>query len=174
MNDDLQPTPPPQISTSDAIKEAADPYYNPGNCDLIKIYARQLWFPETWADELGVDEYTMYRWIGKFTEFAEAYQVALTILKSEYSKKVVGAAIGLLPDANAHLLAVIGKTRFPESYTEPNRSLAPPPPKTPEPKGEMLDVTPASEGGSDDIASMNSDELLAELGKLKKRHGVCD
>jgi len=169
--EDISPTPPDaarDVKKSDPIEVAADTYYEPRFCDRIKYLATEMKFVEGWAYDIGVSEMTMYDWIEKFPEFKEAYNIAVTTLRSTFTDEIVSAARGEKPGANAVLYVLLAKKRFKDLYGDPERF-----PTAPIPLG----ITPqAIEGGmvidGKVIDEMAEEQLIEELKMLRERHGM--
>lgn len=161
---------------NDPYLEAADDYYEPAMCDMIKIYAEDVMFPEQWAELLGIPEKEMYGFVRKYPEFARAFAMAMTILRSRFTAKMWEAARGRVPDAMAPLFTMFAKTRFPDLYGD--KSAGGPPaqgqPQQPQHSQDMKDVTPDDQpvGQLVDGTVLTEQDIDAELKQLRERHGV--
>lgn len=145
-------------------EEAADPYYESYLCDHIKMMAEEMSFPEQWAAEIGVTEMRMLSWIERYPEFAEAYAVAITKLRSAFTSELVHVAKGFRPNAVGPLYALMAKKRFADLYGD---AQLPPSQGFPAPR----DITPqgqAIEGTA--VDDMETEQLRSELEMLRIRH----
>lgn len=150
----------------DPYKEAADPFYDARFCDDIQDMARDMMFPEEWAAQIGVTEARLLRWTVQFPGFAEAFAVAVTILRATFTAELREAARGKKAFSHAPLYAMFARKRFPDLYGD--QSDQKPPAAPPGPR----DITPASEAIIDadrPVQDMATDELQKELDRLRAR-----
>jgi hypothetical protein len=148
---------------NDPFAEIADDFYEARFCDLIHIYAEDMWFPEQWAHELGVSEHVMLTWVTRFPEFARAYARALTALRATFTTELVHVARGGTGTdlSNPALYQLLAKTRFRDLFGDN-------PPSLPVSPASVRDITPGAEGAP--AAGMNEARIMGELEVLRKRH----
>ncbi len=160
----------------DPYAEMMDPYYEPYFCDEILRMADEMMFPEEWAAELGVSEPELFSWIGKFPEFARAYNVAATKLRAAFTREMRDSARGEKSFSQPALYKLFAEKRFPDLYGVPSPKALPPtedPASINAPKtamtGEVIDGT-LVEHEQKPAEDMDAPELVAELEALRKRH----
>jgi hypothetical protein len=181
MTDSIKPTPPTfEKITNDTLRklhdladeldhdpvaEAADDYYEAYFCDRVQVLAEDGNFPETWADELGVTEWEMYQWTQTYPEFTRAFALALTKLRSKFTKELWKAARGKSFGAQSSLFVLLGKKRFADLYGDAKPpGIDDPPQRLPGTIDNMRDITPV-ETPDKDGELPNDPETLESLQK---------
>lgn len=151
----------------DDFFRAADPYYDPIFCEFIIGFAERQMFPEEWAAELGLSEATVFEWVDKFPEFAEAWEIAITKLRAAFTRDMRDASQGKVAFAQGALYQVFAKKRFPDLYGD-SKDAAPVSKTGPsEKRGSEIEAEKSSE-----IEQMQTEELLRELEILRKRQSL--
>ena len=108
-------------------KEFGDDNYKPEHCEQLINFMKKGYSLASFGAEIGRCRMTLYRWMDKYPEFAEAHRIGKQSALKFFETMLVNASMGIIPrqlkdlgskkiDITAVIFAL--KTRFHHDYGE--------------------------------------------------------